>query len=109
MESQAAPRLDAAAALSSCGDGNNGIGMSDGDSARQAHDQAQGLAQGQARTLRDHATSLLQEAAQCGDPARRDGLLRAAVARLNEARRLLDQLDDTSERLGSSHSMKGAH
>ena len=79
--------------------------MSDGDSARQAQDQAQD----QAKTLRDHATSLLQEAAQCGDPARRDGLLRAAVARLNEARRLLDQLDDTSERLGSSHLIKGVH
>ena len=71
--------------------------MSDGDSARQAKD------------LRDHATSLLQEAARCGDPARRDGLLRAAVARLNEARLLLDRLDDTSERLGSSHSAKGVH
>jgi len=101
MESQAAPRPDTAAALSSCGDGSNGTGMSDGDSARQTQDQV--------KTLRDHATSLLQEAAQCGDPARRDGLLRAAVARLNEARRLLDQLDDTSERLGSSHSIKGVH
>ena len=71
--------------------------MSNGDSARQAQD------------LRDHATALLQEAAQCGDPARRDGLLRQAVARLNEARRLLDELDDTSERLGASHSTKGVH
>jgi len=97
MESQAAPRPDAANALSPCRDGNGGIGMSDGDSASQAQD------------LRDHATSLLQEAAQCGDPARRDGLLRAAVARLSEARRLLHQLDNTSERLGSSHSIKGVH
>ena len=79
--------------------------MSDGDSARQAQDQAQG----QAKTLREHATSLLQEAAQCGDPVRRDSLLRAAVTRLNEARRLLDQPDDTSERLGSSHSTNGIH
>ncbi len=71
--------------------------MSDDDSAHQAKD------------LRDQATSLLQEAAQCGDPQRRDGLLRAAVARLNEARQLLDQLDDTSERLGTSHSTKGLH
>ena len=71
--------------------------MSDGDSARQAQD------------LRDHATFLLQEAARCRDPARRDGLLRQAVARLNEARRLLDQPDDTPERLGSSGSMKGNH
>ena len=71
--------------------------MSDRDSARQAQD------------LRDRATSLLQEAAQCGDPVRRDGLLRAAVARLNEARRLLDRLDDTSERLGACHSTKGIH
>ena len=70
---------------------------SDDDSARQAKD------------LRDQATSLLQEAAQCGDPRRRDGLLRAAVARLNEARQLLDQLDHTSERLGTSHSTKGLH
>ncbi len=77
--------------------------MSDCDSARQAQDQDH------AKTLRDHATSLLQEAAQCGDPVRRDGLLRAAIARLNEARRLLDQLDDASERLGSSHSINGVH
>ena len=76
--------------------------MSDGDSARQAQDQAQDLA----KALRDHATSLLQEAAQCSDLVRRDDLLRAAVNRLNEARRLLDQLDGTSERPGSSYSMK---
>ena len=75
--------------------------MSGGDGAQDAQDQAQGL--------RDHAASLLQEAAQCGDPARRDGLLRQAVARLNAARRLLDQLDKTSERFGSSHSIKGVH
>lgn len=83
--------------------------MSDGDSARQAQGQAQDLAQDRAKTLRGHATSLLQEAAQCGDPVRRDDLLRAAVNRLNEARRLVDQLDDTSERLGSSRSTKEVH
>ena len=105
MESQAAPRPDTAGALSPCRDGNDGTGMSDGDSARQAQDQAQD----QAKALRDHATSLLQQAARCGDPVRRDGLLHAAVARLNAARRLLDQLDDTSERLGSSHSTNGIH
>ncbi len=71
--------------------------MGDGDSDRQAQD------------LRDHATSLLREAAQCGDPARRDGLLRQAVARLNEARRLVDRLDAASERLAASHSTKGLH
>ena len=71
--------------------------MSDGDSARQAQD------------LRDHATTLLQEAAQCGDPVRRDGLLRQAVARLNEARLLMDRLDTASERLGASHSTKETH
>ena len=62
--------------------------MNDGDNAHQA------------RGLRDHAASLLREAAQCGDPARRDGLLREAMARLDEARRLLDQLDDAIGRLG---------
>lgn len=61
--------------------------MSDGDSAHWAQD------------LRDHAVSLLREAAQCGDPAQRDGLLREAMARLDEARRLLDRLDDALGRL----------
>lgn len=64
--------------------------MSDGDSVRQAKD------------LRDHATSLLHEAAQCGDPARRDGLLREAVAQLDRARRLLDQSDDAAGEPGPS-------
>ncbi len=64
--------------------------MSDGDNAQQA------------RGLRDHAAFLLREAAQCGDPAQRDGLLREAMARLDEARRLLDQLDVAIGRLGPS-------
>ncbi len=64
--------------------------MSDGDSAHRAQD------------LRDHAASLLREAAECGDPARCDGLLREAMAQLDEARRLLDQLDDAIGRLGPS-------
>lgn len=64
--------------------------MSDGGSAHRA------------RGLRTHAAFLLREAAQCGDPARRDGLLREAMARLDEARRLLDQLDDALGRLGPS-------
>lgn len=64
--------------------------MSDGDSARRAKD------------LRDHATTLLREAVQCDDLARRDGLLREAVARLDEARRLLNRLDNQDEDLGSN-------
>ena len=64
--------------------------MSDGDSADQAQD------------LRDPAASLLRKAAQCVDPARRDGLLRDAMARLGEARRLLDRLDDALGRPGPS-------
>ena len=64
--------------------------MSDSDSAHQA------------RGLRDHAAYLLREAAQCGDPAQRDGLLREAMARLDEARRLLDRLDAAIGRLGPS-------
>lgn len=68
--------------------------MSDGDSTRQAKD------------LRDHATSLLRKAARCGDPAQRDDLLRTAVARLDEARRLLDRLGDKAEGLGSSPARK---
>ncbi len=67
------------------------------DSARQAKD------------LRDHATSLLQEAARCSDPARRDGLLREAVARLDEARLLLYRLDNEAEGLGSSRSTRKMH
>ena len=71
--------------------------MSDGDGAREA------------KGLRDHATSLLQEAVRCGDPVRRDSLLREAVARLNEARLLLDRPDDASGRFGSSHSTRETH
>ena len=71
--------------------------MSDGDGARQAQD------------LRDHATSLLQDAARCGDPVRRDRLLRQAVARLNEARLLMNQPDAACERLGASHPAQGIH
>ena len=71
--------------------------MSDGDSA------------GRAERLRDHATFLLQEAARCGDPVRRDGLLREAVARPNEARLLLDGFDAASERLASNHPIEEAH
>ena len=63
--------------------------MSDGDSARQAKD------------LRDQATFLLQEAVRCGDSVRRDHLLCEAVARLDEARRLLNRLDNRDEDLGS--------
>ena len=92
-----------AGAISSCGDGRNGTGMS--DSVRHVQD----LAQDQAKTLRGHATSLLQEAAQCGDPVRRDDLLRAVVARLDEARRLLDQPDGTSEDFGPGHSARRNH
>jgi hypothetical protein len=47
-----------AGGLSSCRD-DDGNGMSDGNSARQAQDQD--LAQNQAKALRDHATSLLQQ------------------------------------------------
>lgn len=66
-----------------------GTDMSNGDCARQAKD------------LRHHATFLLHEAALCGDPARRDGLLREAVAQLDKARRLLDRLDAGTEVFGS--------
>ena len=62
--------------------------MSNGDSTRQAQD------------LRDQATSLLHEAAQCSDPARRDGLLREAITRLEKARLLLHGLDEEAEGLG---------
>ncbi len=62
--------------------------MSNGDSAHRVQD------------LRDHAAFLLREATRCGDPARCDGLLRDAVAELDEARRLLDRLDDAIGRLG---------
>ena len=61
--------------------------MTDGGSVRQV------------QYLRDHAVTLLQEAAQCGDSARRDGLLREAVARLDEARLLLDRLDPAPDGL----------
>lgn len=71
--------------------------MTDGDSVRQV------------QYLRDHAITLLQEAAQCSDSERRDGLLREAVARLDEARLLLDRLDSSPERLGVNHSTKRIH
>ena len=74
-----------ASALSLC---RGDSGMSDGDGANQAQD------------LREHAAFLLREAARCGDPGQRDSLLREAMARLGEARRLLDRLDDALGRLG---------
>ncbi len=69
--------------------------MSDGDSAHQA------------RGFRDHTASHPPEAARSADPVRRDTLLQEAVARVNEVRRLLDQLEEAFERLGASHSTTG--
>jgi len=54
----------------------------------------------QAQRLRDRAASLLQDATRCTDPARRDALLSEALMRLDEARRLLDQLE--AERHGAN-------
>lgn len=44
--------------------------------------------------LRDEAARCLNDAAQCDDPVRRDGMLRRALALLNEARTLRDQMED---------------
>ena len=45
----------------------------------------------QAQALRDSAAALLQEAVQSTDLARRDALTRKALARIEQARRLLDE------------------
>ena len=45
----------------------------------------------QAQALRDSAAGLLQEAAQSTDLALRDALTRKALARIEQARRLLDE------------------
>jgi len=56
----------------------------------------------QAEALRNRAAGLLQDAARCSDPVRRDALLRGALARLGEARLLLDGADG----LGASRRME---
>jgi len=69
--------------------------MGGGDAARQA------------QILRERAASLLQDATRCTDPARRDALLSEALTRLDEARRLLDQLE--AERPGANRSTARMH
>jgi len=70
---------------------NGGTGMSDSERACRA---------------RNHAACLLHEAVRCRNPARRDGLLRQALARLAEARLLLgrqnaaDYLNEAMDRIG---------
>jgi len=61
----------------------------------------------QAQGLRDRAASLLQDAARCTDPVRRDALLSEALVRLGEARRLLDQVE--AARRGAIRSRSRMH
>jgi hypothetical protein len=62
-----------------------------------------------AKSLRDLAASLLQDAARCTESARRDALLNEALVRLNEARVLLDQADAEAASRGAIHSTARTH
>ncbi len=54
-----------------------------------------------AKLLRNRAASLLRDAARCTDATQRDALLNEALARLNEARLLLNQVDDAASSHGA--------
>lgn len=62
-----------------------------------------------AKSLRDLATSLLQDAVSCIDPAWRDTLLNEALLRLNEAQLLLDKMDAATNNRRASHTAARTH
>ena len=63
----------------------------------------------QAKELRDLATSLLQDAVSCIDPARRDALLNEALLRLNEAQLLLNEIEAAADSRGASYAAARMH
>lgn len=64
---------------------------------------------GQAKGLRNLATSLLQDAVSCIDPAQRDALLNEALLRLNEAQLLLNKMEAAASSRRASYAARGTH
>lgn len=82
MEAQASSRPDAAEAIASGLLATRCMGMSDPETATT-----------QVQRLRSDAAARLNDAAQCSDPAQRDGLVSEALALLAQARVLRNQAE----------------